>query len=419
MLLAGVMAVAGLTLAQSATAPAARAAEAVAYDSIPGTLPSHVASMSFESEWVKEMGALITLAPGENRIVTSIDVGFVSWSCETGVYNRGDCETTPGSSYTHPATVTLYRAGADGAIGEVIARVTQDMTVPYRPSPDTAQCTGGKWWDGGACVDGLLFTSAFDFSGVAPVVDDQVIVSVSYNTYRNGLAPTGTPGPYDYLNLAVGGRAAVGGVDENVVYLHSSWPNAYMDRTGEVDVFRPDSGWEAYGSLMLRVTADAPVGPPDPSESNPPTTEPAPPASAEDAIAGSGGEIPNSAATSDAAPDGTRTVAIDLGPSFANQWYYVVMYSAPTVVGWVWVGANGQLVFQVPATLPGGAHTVALLDANGAVIAHLSGVHVPAILAATGADDSRPAAALGIASVALLAGALVLLTSRRRLRARA
>lgn len=408
LLTAFALAFGGLALADAVGSSPARADDGgvVVYDAIPSTLPSNVASLGYSATRTSELGDLISLAPGTGRTIERVDVGFSSWACETGAWNTGDCVTTPDATFTHPVTVTLYAVGDAGAVGAPIASVTQTITAPYRPSSDTVNCTGGRWWDGAACVNGKLFTAGFDFSAIAPVVGDQVIVGVAYNTRNAGAAPLAAAGPYDALNVALEGDVSVGADgDADAVYLNSSVAGNY-ETPGATGVFRADPGWAEYGTVMIALVAEAPTA------SEPPATTPTVPATAEDAIAGSGGALPSSVATS-GVTIGTRTITLALGPEFANQWFYVVGYSAPTVIGWVWVGPTGTVTIQLPASLPAGTHTIALLDESGNVVAHVAGVSVAALLAASGLDDATTIVAGGLAVTLLLLGVASVALARR------
>jgi len=400
-----------LLLAQVVTAPAAHAADETVYDSVPSPLPGNVVSLGYAATRTSEFGDLVTLAPGTSRTIDRVEVGFSSWACETGGWNTGDCVTSEGATFDHPVTVTLYAVGAAGAVGAPLATVTQTISAPYRPSADTTNCTGGRWWDGAACNNGKLFTASFDFSAASPVVPDQVIVGVAYDTSTAGESPLPAVGPYDSLNVAVAGHATVGTDDADVVYLNSSNPNSY-ESPGDAGVLRPDAGWGPDGSLMITIVADAP------SATEPPATAPTVPASAADAIASSGQALPSSAASTDAGADG-RTVTLDLGPQFANQWFYLVIYSDPTPIGWVWVGPSGTVTLPLPATLPAGTHTIALLDASGNVVAHVAGVSVAALLAATGVEQGILVVEIALGMTLLLLGGVGVVAARRARLARA
>ena len=101
-------------------------------------------------------------------------------------------------------------------------------------------------------------------------------------------------------------------------------------------------------------------------------------------VPGSAAELPQEAAlpTDTAAapepqPGQPRSVTLQLGAAFANQWYWVTLYSAPTELGWFWVGADGVLTVQLPDAFPAGTHTVALFDTTGATAAFVPGVAIP------------------------------------------
>jgi len=137
--------------------------------------------------------------------------------------------------------------------------------------------------------------------------------------------------------------------------------------------------------------------------------------------------LPSSAVSAPPPAQGQqRGLSVDLGSDSADSWYYVVLYSAPTAIGWVLADARGVVTFALPDSFPGGTHTVALFDAAGDVAAVVPGVVVPAaapagwpgsVLPATGSPS--PAGTLTIAGALILAGvaASVLgMRSRRRRR---
>jgi len=405
LLTALVLSIGGLALAGTAGAPPARAADLTVYDAIPAPLPSNVASLGFSATRTSEFGDLVQLAPGTSRTIDRVEVGFSSWACETGAWNTGDCVTTPDATFTHPVTVTLYAVGSGGAVGAAIASATETITAPFRPSADTVNCTGGKWWDGAACVSGLLFTASFDFSADAPVVGDQVIVGVAFDTKNAGASPLPVVGPYDALNVAVEGQVSVGADVDDTVYLNSSVAGSY-ETPGATGVFRADPGWAEYGTLMISLVAD------QPSASEPPATTPTVPATAEEAIAASGEALPPTVAAGGTSGS-ARTLTLNLGPDFANQWFFVTAYSAPTAIGWVWVGPTGSVTFPLPDTLPAGLHTIALVDASGNVVAHVAGVSVAALLAASGIDTATTIVGSGLAVALLLLGATTVALARR------
>src|SRR5690606_38324296 len=117
-------------------------------------------------------------------------------------WTSGDCtKVTEGSSFVHPITFNLYVVGEDGAVGGVIASVTQDVAVPFRPSahPD---CGTGWMNEAGDCNNGYAFNVTFDLGGAE--VPSEIIYGIEYNTNTWGYAPMGPSGNYSYESLNVG-----------------------------------------------------------------------------------------------------------------------------------------------------------------------------------------------------------------------
>jgi hypothetical protein len=242
---------------------------AAAYDSIPTPLPGNVVSMAFEATSTSEFGDIIEFQSGPPLVLQSVDVVMSSWGCQAGHWYSGDCVTTPGATFSHPITLTIYEvddSGSPPVTGDEVATKTQTFTIPYRPSADSS-CTGGdagKWRSSadGTCYNGIASTITFDFSLTTAALPDKVIFGIAFNTSHYGASSIGeTPCnissggcPYDSLN--VGAEATTPSVgtdlDEDGVFLNSSWPGAYCDG-GTAGSFRLDHGpgcWTGFNPLV-------------------------------------------------------------------------------------------------------------------------------------------------------------------------
>ena len=171
---------------------AAAAAAAPMYDSIPDPLPGNVPSVGFQATQTAELGDHIRFA-GTDRNLQSVTVTMSSWACQTGAWELGNCVSAPGATFSHPITFTIYEVGPSGSVGAVLASVTNEVTVPYRPSADPA-CTDGRWRDStGNCNNGYAFNATFDFGGIE-LPDDEVVYGVAFNTQTWGYEPIGADG---------------------------------------------------------------------------------------------------------------------------------------------------------------------------------------------------------------------------------
>jgi hypothetical protein len=226
-----------LTMASSASAgPSA----GVIFDSIPEPLPGNVASLGFEATSTSEFGDYATFdTTNQNRVLQSVDVVLSSWGCESGTWHGGDCSTSPGATFSHPITFTIY-ANAGAAVRNVIATATQTFDIPFRPSADP-DCTGGRWEaSAGQCFNGLATVITFDFSGEAVILPDSVIYGVAYNTTHYGASPIGESADcytqpagcgYDSLNVGSASDSPTEGTDddEDATFLDSTSAGAYCD----------------------------------------------------------------------------------------------------------------------------------------------------------------------------------------------
>jgi PKD domain len=176
--------------------------DAIAFDSMPSPFPPNMPSYGFEAYALKSLGDRITLKSGTPRKLEDITVAMSSWACQSGGWNSNDCTSNPNAAFNHPITMNVY----DETRTTLLASVTQDFSVPYRPSADPA-CTGvdaGKWKaSNGECKNGFAFKIAFDLRSKNVTLPDTFIYEVVYNTNTQGPAPLGQPGPYDSLNIGV------------------------------------------------------------------------------------------------------------------------------------------------------------------------------------------------------------------------
>ena len=247
----GATAVAAAVIAASmlGAAPASAAIVDV-YDSIPNPLPPNVSSLGFQAQQTSEFGQReLVSVPGGS--LDSIEVGFSTWACESGGWTAG-CVTTPGSTYQHPITVTVYSVVA-GAPGPVLATTTEIVDVPFRPSSNPTDCgTGATTWYSPAtesCFNGMLFTWEFNLSSAAAVLPAEVIVSVAFNTNTWGANPMGFSGPWDSLNVAMRGEATMGSLAD---------PDQMYRSFGATPVFTAETGWASTGPLMLTISTFQP-----------------------------------------------------------------------------------------------------------------------------------------------------------------
>lgn len=236
--------------------------QAVIYNNIPKHLPGNVASIGFEATSTSEFGGQMKFS-GKQRENPKVTVLMSSWACKSGTWNNDNCITNPGSTFTHPVTLNVYKVKNDDSPGKLIKSVTETFTMPYRPTADdgtncnAANGTAGEWWDGHDCNNGKAFPISFDLHGVT--LPDDAIISVAYNTSDHGANPLGDATachataqgcPYDSLNVGTNPKPSVGKAEpsKNDAYLSSTWNGAYCDDGASgTGTFRLDSGcWTGY-----------------------------------------------------------------------------------------------------------------------------------------------------------------------------
>ena len=242
------------------------------YDSTPAPLPGNVGSLGFQATQASEFGDRVQFSAGSGRSLLTVEQVMSSWGCESGNWYSNNCATTPGATFSHAITLNIYNVGTGGTVGSLISSVTQTFAIPYRPSADPVNCTGGRWFDGTNCYNGYATKITFNLGGLT--VPDQVIYGIAFNTSGYGSAPMGYSNPcnatlagcgYDSLNVGLDGTTppSVGvNPDPDDAYWNTQNAGFYCDGgTGGVGIFRRDGGagcWTGYQPSVKFTAANAP-----------------------------------------------------------------------------------------------------------------------------------------------------------------
>ena len=227
------------------------------YNSIPAPLPGNVVSLGYEATSTAEFGDRVQFA-GTFRKVSKVTQTMSSWGCEAGSWYAGNCTTTPGASFTHPLTLNIYNVGPGDAVGSLITSVTQNFSIPYRPTADSINCAGGRWYNvaDSTCYNGYAVNVTFDLPAVT--FPNEVIYGIAYDTTHYGAAPIGESAPcftssggcgYDSLNVGLDGITSVGvNPAPDDAYFSSTYAPFYCDLgAGGFGFFRLDAGcWTGY-----------------------------------------------------------------------------------------------------------------------------------------------------------------------------
>ncbi|GIG54210.1 S-layer homology domain-containing protein [Demequina activiva] len=249
-----IAALAATLVGTAAQATSTEDASSVVFSSLPAEAPASYPSIGFNARSTLAVGDIVELA-GANRMLDQIEVSLNSWACESGT--GAECVSTPGSSYTHPVTATVYAVDGEGAAAApsaVLAELTQDVDVPFRPSANAEECgEGASTWHDAAldtCQNGFSFPVTFDFSATATPLPDEVVVAFSTYTSKNSdLAK----GPYDSLNIDLGDTSASVGTDSDIdsIVIDAYAPVGYND-DGEAGLgaLRQDLGWTGYAPVF-------------------------------------------------------------------------------------------------------------------------------------------------------------------------
>ena len=265
------VALAMLILAATATS---QAQSVVVYNSIPNPLPSNVASEGPEAYAFSELGDALALAGPGGRTLDKVTVVMSSWACTSGNwYTPGSCLTTPHATYTLPVTLNIYSVvigvSLDGvpavAPGSLLATVTQNFAIPYRPSANTVNCTNGQWYNpkNKSCWNGFAVPITFDLSSLHVTLPSQVAIGVQYNTSNYGPSPIGDATScrssvagcfYDSLNISTDSNGgifqAIGAVlNVDGLLVNYTLPNNSCSGAATTGVFGLDASpgcWTGY-----------------------------------------------------------------------------------------------------------------------------------------------------------------------------
>jgi hypothetical protein len=221
-------------------------------------------SVGFEATSTAEFGGQVQFAgtPRTNATVTAI---MSSWACQN-LKGGAACSSAGGSSFNWPITLNVYAVKAENEPGAKLDSVTQEVTVPYRPSA-AAHCpveTEGEGW-GSKCALDKAFKVTFHLP--AFTLPSKAILSIAYNTSDYGAEPTHAPSVgEDSLNLAV----TEGGTEHKEVtplvgsdplpeytYVNSTYAEMYEPEPhGAIGTFSLANGWTGF-QPVFKVTAPA------------------------------------------------------------------------------------------------------------------------------------------------------------------
>ena len=129
------------------------------------------------------------------------------------------------TGYNHDLTFNIYGviAGTPPTVGTLLASVTKNAFIPWRPAADPT-CPGGTAWRnaGGTCFNGFAFNVDFDFSALNLALPEEVVYGLAFNTGNYGPNPMG-PGPYESLNFGL--ISTPGGA----MFVNTKWAGFLVD----------------------------------------------------------------------------------------------------------------------------------------------------------------------------------------------
>ncbi len=241
-------------------------AQTTIYNAMPATLAPSYVSQPFQAQQVSEFGDFVHLG-GASRRLGSVSLTMVTWAYESEAGNVAYCSAHPtrcsAAGWTHDFTLNIYAAPAAGPAGTrtpgaLLATVTQNKSVPWRPEPTGAPCGGTTWQaPDSICYNGMAYNVTFDMSSLNFILPNDIVVGIVYNTQTYGPTPMAENGPFNSLNVSAVGNLSTG-TDDNtdIDLIKSATASVYSDGgAAGVNVFREDTGWSIYGPVPIQVNA--------------------------------------------------------------------------------------------------------------------------------------------------------------------
>ena len=230
------------------------AAQQVIYSNLPAITPANVVSFGYQANQLAELGDLISFG-GTARNLTSATVMLSDWSYQSEWASYANANAT---GFFVPLTFNIYNVGAANAVGNLIATLTQNTLIPWRPEPSPAQCGPGgtqpqgdystfhQWYGGdGLCHGGQADLVTFDFSALNVLLPSEVIYGLAFNTQSWGYNPIGVDGPYTSLNF---------GATLTPPSVGTSAAGIAAEAYGSSPAFQTDNPWTYKSMAEFRAT---------------------------------------------------------------------------------------------------------------------------------------------------------------------
>lgn len=199
----------------------------------------------FEASHIREIGDRLTLS-GTDRRLTAMTLTLSSWAHSEDFGNA--------ANFSYPLTLRIYQGGTVSFPGPLLASVTKNFIIPYRPV--------------GWPSNGIAFNVTFDLSPANIVVPDTLVYTISANTSHFGASPTGAPGNQNYNYLAFAydntgrwcGTGSIGANDPVDIFDIRDAPNFYWDGSMPSNSLRRDLVPQLGGQSLtpiVQVSADS------------------------------------------------------------------------------------------------------------------------------------------------------------------
>ena len=272
-------------------APTSAQAAVAVFNDIPSSLFPDYYSFAYEATQTSELGTAVVAGNSVGGTLASATVVVSNWAPQSdgsvpGSGWQGSAWETQNptswnaTGYFVPMTLNFYNVNPSSSLpGSLIGSVTQTQLIGWRPAATGGSASYSYYTSGSYSPHGYAEPVTFDLASSGIVVPKNFIMTVAFNTENYGANPTGTNGPYDSLNFALGGNsggyvpaqgvATVGNYyNADQTFLKSQWQGAYNFEQGNSGTYTPpdgigvlqsDPGWTGYQPMFSVDVVSTPV----------------------------------------------------------------------------------------------------------------------------------------------------------------
>jgi hypothetical protein len=164
-----------------------------------GYYHNHFAGQPMQAEAMSEFGMALGLNGKAGKKLNTVKLAFDTWyDAKYSAWSSDPRYTGSSSGFVVPVTLKFYEIDSEGETGNLLGSLTSNITMDWAPSYRGPAPTGDGY-------NGWAFTRTVDVSGLNITVptNENIIMTIVYNTQSYGPNPIGSAGPYNSLNIGM------------------------------------------------------------------------------------------------------------------------------------------------------------------------------------------------------------------------